>query len=81
MTMNLAFDLAIGLIPFAGDVADIVWKANTRNLSMLERHVALEQPPTRADYVFVGAVVSILAGLATAPFVLVALVLRALGIW
>lgn len=81
MTINLALDLAIGLVPFAGDVADIFWKANTRNLALLERHVALEEPPTRADYVFVGAVVSILAGLASAPFVLLALVLRALGIW
>lgn len=81
MTINLALDLAIGLVPFAGDVADIFWKANTRNLALLERHVALEEPPTRTDYVFVGAIVSILAGLASAPFVLFALVLRALGIW
>lgn len=81
MTINLALDLAIGLVPFAGDVADIFWKANTRNMALLERHVALEQPPARADYVFVGAVVSILAGLASAPFVLFALVLRAMGIW
>lgn len=81
MTINLALDLAVGLVPVAGDVADIFWKANTRNMALLERHVAVEQPPTRADYVFVGAVVSLLAGLASAPFVLFALLLRALGVW
>lgn len=81
MTINLALDLAIGLVPLVGDVADIFWKANTRNMALLDRHVALEHPPTRADYVFVGAVASILAGLASAPFVLLALLLRALGIW
>jgi len=81
MTINLALDLAIGLVPFAGDVADIFWRGNTRNMALFERYVALEQPPTRADYLFVGAVVSMLAGLASAPFVLFALLLRALGIW
>lgn len=36
MLLNLGFDAAIGLIPFAGDVADVALKANKKNLALLE---------------------------------------------
>ena len=39
MLLNVAIDLAIGLVPFFGDIADIFWKSNTRNMALLEAHV------------------------------------------
>jgi hypothetical protein len=39
MIGNLAFDLAIGAVPLVGDVADVFWRANTRNMSILRRHL------------------------------------------
>ena len=54
MLLNLAIDLAIGLVPFAGDVADFFWKANTRNMTLLERHAASPMPATAGDWWFVG---------------------------
>jgi hypothetical protein len=36
MMMNLAGDAAIGAIPVVGDVADFVFKANEKNLKLLE---------------------------------------------
>src|SRR5688572_23575125 len=37
MLINLAVDVVVGLIPFAGDVFDFAWRANQRNLDLLER--------------------------------------------
>ena len=36
----------IGIVPFVGDVADVFWKSNTRNLALLEHHAARPQPAT-----------------------------------
>src|SRR6185503_12336687 len=38
MIGNVAIETVLGAIPFAGDVFDAVFKANTRNLSLLARY-------------------------------------------
>jgi hypothetical protein len=40
MLANVVLDVLIGLVPLAGDVADVFWKANAKNLALLERHLA-----------------------------------------
>ena len=52
MLANALIDAFIGVVPIAGNVADIFWRANTRNLSLLERHAQPGRPPTRSDYLF-----------------------------
>ena len=42
MMGNVALDTIVGEVPLLGDVFDAGWKANTRNLALLESH--LEQP-------------------------------------
>ena len=37
--MNIALDTTIGAIPVAGDIFDIFWKSNTRNLKIIEKHL------------------------------------------
>lgn len=39
MLLNAAVDIVIGTIPFAGDIFDFGWKANTRNIDLLRRYV------------------------------------------
>lgn len=39
MMLNIAFDFAVGLVPFVGDVADAAFKANSRNALLLEQHL------------------------------------------
>ncbi|TGO29741.1 hypothetical protein BPAE_0011g00120 [Botrytis paeoniae] len=39
MMFNIVLDFAVGLIPFAGDLVDAVFRANTRNALELERHL------------------------------------------
>lgn len=36
MVMNLGIDAAIGVVPLLGDLGDIAFRANTRNLKLLE---------------------------------------------
>jgi hypothetical protein len=42
MMGNVALDTIVGEIPLLGDLFDAGWKANTRNLALLESH--LQQP-------------------------------------
>lgn len=39
MMINVIVDFVIGLVPFIGDLADAVYKANTRNAVILETHL------------------------------------------
>jgi hypothetical protein len=39
MMFNIVLDFAIGLVPFAGDMADALFRANTRNAVLLEKHL------------------------------------------
>jgi hypothetical protein len=42
MIANVAIDTVVGWVPVLGDLFDVGWKANTRNLAILEQH--LQQP-------------------------------------
>ena len=48
MTGNVAFDTALGLIPFAGDAFDFLFRSNTRNLRIVKRWLDRHHPETRA---------------------------------
>jgi len=39
MLANIAIDLAGGAVPFAGDVFDFAFKANRKNLKLVEKHL------------------------------------------
>lgn len=47
MLGNIAGDALIGAIPLVGDLVDFGWKANARNVALLERHVRRE--PAEGD--------------------------------
>lgn len=78
MVLNAAIDMLLGLVPVLGDLADIGFKANLRNLALLERHARPGVPPARSDYVFVIVCVIVLAFIALAP---IALLLWVLSQW
>lgn len=40
MGWNLALDFVVGALPLAGDLFDMAWKANVRNLRLIERDLA-----------------------------------------
>ncbi len=42
MLLNIAVEAGLGLVPVLGDLMDMVWKANLRNVALLERHFDLD---------------------------------------
>lgn len=40
MIVNIVIDLIVGLVPVLGDVADVFWRANQRNLAIFDEHLA-----------------------------------------
>jgi len=73
---NIAVDAMGGAIPLVGDVFDVVWKANLRNVALLERQLADPARAGKADRRFVavlcGAVLVLCGALAVAGALLVA---------
>lgn len=75
MVLNAALDLLLGFVPVLGDLVDIGWKANLRNLALLERHARPGLPPSRGDYIFVGVCLGLLVMLVFVPIVVIGWVL------
>lgn len=68
MLLNIAVDTIIGIVPLLGDLFDIGWKANTRNLALVEHWL---DDPARVRRSSVGVLVATGAGvLALAGFVI-----------
>ena len=80
MVLNAAFDMLIGLVPILGDLADIGWKANLRNLALLERHARPGALPARGDYLFVWVWLAVLMLIAITPIVLIIWLLSVRGL-
>jgi hypothetical protein len=77
MVVNTGVDALIGLVPILGDITDIGWKANLRNLALLEHHALSGAISTPRDNSWVAV-----AGVLLLVFVmLVAIVPILLAIW
>jgi len=48
MVANVLLDGVVGTLPLAGDLFDFVWRANLRNLALLESHLAATAGTTLA---------------------------------
>ncbi len=49
MIGNLAVDTAIGAIPVAGDVFDVFFRANKRNMRIVREHMERKHGPSQID--------------------------------
>jgi hypothetical protein len=54
MLLNLAFDAVLGIVPFVGDIGDLLHKANTKNLALLESRVEHGGRARARDWLIVG---------------------------
>ena len=81
---NIALDAGLGAIPLLGDIFDFAWKANLRNVAILEAHLAAPLERERADRWFMLLVMCgmgfVAAAVLAAGILLTGWLLRALGL-
>lgn len=63
MLVNSTLDFVVGSIPFAGDAFDFWFKASTRNLAIVRRHLEDPGTSTRDDWLVVGVLLGAVAAL------------------
>ncbi len=80
MLVNVVLDTAFGAIPLAGDLFDVFFRSNARNLALLRRHAAPRKVGAKAWPKLAIALVLIVA-IAVVLFWLVVLGLGAVLIW
>ena len=70
MGMNIGIDYVVGSFPLVGDLFDAWWKSNQRNVALLGQRATVSASEARqgklSDWLFVGLIILLLAGLAVA---------------
>jgi hypothetical protein len=67
---NAAIDALVGAVPFIGDLFDFTWKANNRNLALLERHAYEERGGAVGDWLFVSVMIVLVMVIAAIPVII-----------
>lgn len=83
MALNVALDTVVGSIPVLGDVFDVYWKSNQKNVELLKRH-ALASPSEEkrlrtADWLFLGGLAALLIILLVGSITIAVLLITWLG--
>jgi hypothetical protein len=76
MATNIGIDYIVGIVPVAGDLFDVYWKANLRNVELLRRHILVTPAEKRrarsGDWLFVTglsvALIALLVGCGTIAY-------------
>jgi hypothetical protein len=78
MIFNVAIDALLGAVPIAGDLFDFAWKANDRNMLLLEQHAQEERPASPGDWLFVALMSLVVLAIAALPFLVGGAIVAAL---
>lgn len=76
MVTNILLDAVIGFVPVLGTVADAVWKANVKNVALLEQELNVPQSEKKADWLFLALLLGVLLLSVLALVVVSAILLR-----
>ena len=63
MAINIAIEFIIGSIPIIGDIFDALWKANKRNVELIEEATLENQENYRLNYLIMSSLIIIILGL------------------
>ncbi|HSS19091.1 MAG TPA: DUF4112 domain-containing protein [Pyrinomonadaceae bacterium] len=68
MALNIGIDYVLGSVPLVGDLFDAFWKSNHMNVALLRKRATVSADEARegklSDWLFVGAIIVVLATLA-----------------
>ena len=76
MAVNVLVDVATGTIPVLGDIFDVGWKSNRKNVQLLERYQENPQKVSAASWVVVVVVLLVILAAIVGVFMLAAWLLR-----
>ena len=63
MAVNIAIDFTIGSIPIIGDLFDLVWKANKKNVELIEDTTLDDKEEQKLNYLIITALILVLLGI------------------
>ena len=63
MATNIAIEFIIGSIPIIGDIFDALWKANKRNVELIEEATLENHENYRLNYLIMASLIIIILGL------------------
>jgi hypothetical protein len=63
MAANIAIEFVIGSIPIIGDIFDALWKANKRNVELIEEATIENQENYRLNYLIMTSLIVLILGL------------------
>jgi hypothetical protein len=71
MVFNIALDTLLGSVPLLGDIFDLFWRSNRRNLELLQRcEQNPDRPATVVDYLVVGLGIALVVAAVALPLLL-----------
>jgi hypothetical protein len=80
MVTNLILDTLAGSVPVVGDLFDVAWKANSKNMELIESHMQSPLPSKKADKWFVFLLLAglglVVVGAAALSITIIALVVN-----
>jgi hypothetical protein len=79
MVGNLLLDTAVGSVPMLGDLFDVAFKANVKNLAAIETHLNSPQSSCKADKLFIALLIIGLILFALAVGSITVLIINAIG--
>jgi len=82
MGLNVLIENIFDMIPLLGNIFDFLWKANNKNLKLLEAHLARPRATTRASMAVIWGTLALIAlaliGVLVGALVLLKIVIEAL---
>jgi len=83
MVFNVFLEGVVGAVPVFGDLFDAAWKANVRNVALLEAHLNAPQENKQANrwfiFLLLAGLLIFAVGLATLSVLIIRLLLSAVG--
>ncbi len=79
MLINIGIDTVVGAVPVLGDMFDVGWRANMRNVELLDVHLGGSEKARKANRWVVAGVVAGLLALAVGAVVIGVAVIRFLA--
>ena len=76
MVLNVALDTIAGVVPVVGDLFDVAWKANTRNMALLERYIDRPVETRKSSKGLLVVMIGVLALLAIGGIVFTIVVMK-----